>query len=139
MGRRPGCSAGADRWILMTSPGSDFTYVCLVTVLPPSSLVMGFASAGLKSRQCLVLNQHLHAVPPAVSIQPRGEARQKALCSTLSNLDFTPGALGSHCFRKAGLVRRRRQGSGTSTGAGRASGGDSEVDHAVAVGMRRSG
>lgn len=95
MGRRPGCSAGADRWILMTSPGRDFTYVCLVTVLPPSSLVMGFASAGLKSRQCLVLNQHLHAVPPAVSVQPRGEARQKAPCSTLSNLDFTPGALGS--------------------------------------------
>lgn len=34
--------------------------VCLVTVLPQSSL--GRASAGLKNRQCLVLHQHLHVV-----------------------------------------------------------------------------
>lgn len=138
MGGRPGCSAGADRWILMTSPGSDFTCVCLVTLLPPSSLVMGFASAGLKSSVWSKISIFMQS--RRLSPFCRGEKPGRRLCVPLSAIWTLPwGALGSHGFWKASLVRRWRQGSGTSTGAGRASGGDSDVDHTVAVGVRRSG
>lgn len=87
-GRLFSWGALGDSGVVVTSVN---TCVCLVTVFPHSGLVKGFASAGVKNRQCLVINQHLHAVQPACCLhQQRRKARQKSLWSALSSLDPPP-------------------------------------------------
>lgn len=73
-----------DSGVVVTSVN---TCVCLVTVFPHSGLLKGFASAGVKNRQCLVINQHLHAAQPACCLYS-AEEKSKAEVTVVHTQQF---------------------------------------------------